>query len=93
PVDFEFIYIIQVNPRCLQLEVTTDYLIKGRREFYQEICYFMEALGRKYGNDENKIQNGIYKKINEMESAKEYEQFIGVWLFFLRRRVRGARKK
>ena len=90
-------YVLHLNGKLDEngniVHDTSTALIKGRREVYQDFSYFMEALGRKYGNDENKIQNGIYKKINEMESAKEYEQFIGVWLFFLRRRVRGARKK
>ena len=72
---------------------TSTGLVKGRRDVYRDYVCFMEALERKHGKDENKIRRRIHKKIDEMESATEYEPFIGVWLFFLRRRVREAKKK
>ena len=75
------------------LHDTSTALVRSRREVYKDYSSFVERLGRKFGNDETKIRNGIAKRIDELESADEYEPFIGVWLYFLHRRLRGVKKK
>ena len=96
-LDHDINYVLNLNGKLDDkgnlLHDTSTSLVKGRREVYKDYSSFVEALERKFGNNETKIKNSISKRIDIMENADEYEPFIGVWLYFLRRRLHGTKKK
>ena len=96
-LDHDINYVLNLNGKLDDngnfLHDTLTALVRGRRETYEYYSYFVERLEKKFGNNETKIRNGIAKRIDVMESADEYEPFIGVWLYFLRRRLHGVKKK
>ena len=70
------------------LHDTSTRLVKSRRDVYNLYSYLMIALDKKYKGNETKMKNFIKKKIAELENADIYEEFLGVWLYFLKRRIR-----
>ena len=88
-------YVLQLNGKLDSdgklLHDTSTALVKGRREVYEDYSHFVEALEKRFGNNETKIKNGIAKRIEQMENDDVYEPFIGVWLYFLRRRLHSAK--
>ena len=68
---------------------TSTHIVLGRREAYRRYEFFMRELNKKYSGNESKIQSCVLKKISEIENMKNYPEYAGVLLFFLRRRAHG----
>ena len=66
---------------------TSTCLVKGRKDVYDSFCRFIEGLSKK-----NKLTKAVLeKKVKELECAEEYMEYVGVWLFFLKRKIRAIR--
>ena len=96
-LEYDINYVLRLNGKLDSdgkiLHDTSTALLKGRREVYEDYSHFVEALEKRFGNNETKIKNGIAKRIEQMKNNDVYEPFIGVWLYFLRRRLHGTKQK
>ena len=75
---------------------TSTRLVEGRREAYKKYKRYVNLLEKKYkkSNDKNDIvADKLIKRIKALESQDEYEEFIGVILYFMKRRVRNRKDK
>ena len=68
---------------------TSTQIVMGRRVAYRNYENFMQALHRKFGNNESKIKTYVRKRIEDIEALETYPEYAGVILYFLRRRMRG----
>ena len=90
----ELDYILQLNGEICNEKFfhdTSTQLIKGRKDAYDNYKKYVEGISRQLGNDKKRIANCISKRICELESRDEYEEFIGVTLYFLKRKLRHCR--
>lgn len=69
---------------------TSTSLVWNRTKVYESYCDYMEGLERKYKDNKSKIISDIRKRIDKLENESKYVEFIGVWLYFLRRRIRAC---
>lgn len=63
---------------------TSFSLVKGRKEIYDYYVRFIKGLAKRGKLNKAVLQN----KIRELESSETYESYVGVWLFFLKRKIR-----
>lgn len=71
--------------------ITTDTsteIVKGRRDAYNSTVNFIQAIEKKYSRNSRKIKEIINDKIDELQSLDNYEEFIGVKLFVLKRKLK-----
>ncbi len=66
---------------------TSTEIVKGRRDAYNSTINFIQAIERKYAQNSRKIKEIVNDKINELQLLDNYEEFIGVKLFGLKRRL------
>ena len=71
-----------------EIEDTSTGLVIGRQMVYKNYVDYMRLLGKKLNNNKERMLNEIQKKIAELEGGEEYLEFVGAWLFFLRRRIK-----
>ena len=62
---------------------TATRLVYGRRQAYRNYEVFIKGLTKKKKN----IKNALLKKEHEILSAKEYPEYAGVWLYFIRKKL------
>ncbi len=67
---------------------TASQLVGNRASAYRAYKRFMMNLGKECNGNEDRIIDRIKKKINELESEDEYQEYLGVIIFFLKRRAR-----
>lgn len=65
---------------------TTTQLVAGRKAAYEACCKYMEKTGKKYTGF--KYINELQKKVTLLESSSKYDEFIGVKLYVLKKRIR-----
>ena len=65
---------------------TSSGLVYGRKQVYRNYERFISGLGKKG----KPIGSTIRKRIEEMCQKDEYDEFAGVWLYFLRRKLRSS---
>lgn len=63
---------------------TSTQLVMGRRSAYRNFETYIRGLANR-----NRLSRGILEnKIREIESASSYIEYTGVWLYFLKRKLR-----
>lgn len=63
---------------------TATSLVLGRKNVYQNFAHYIRQLAGK-----NKLSKTVLeKRISEIESAATYVEYAGVWLYFLKRKLR-----
>lgn len=65
---------------------TATRLVYGRRQTYKAYELFIKALSRRNKN----IRAALQRKEREILNAEEYPEYAGVWLYFIRRKLRSA---
>ena len=70
------------------LHDTSTQLIKGRKDAYDNYTKYVEGISRRLGDDRKRIANCIAKRISNLEGQEEYEEYVGVTLYFLKRKLR-----
>ena len=69
--------------QILHLNEATD-LVYGRRQTYSNFETFIKGLDKKGKT----IGAAVRKKIEEITNATEYDEYAGVWLYLLKRKLR-----
>ena len=59
-------------------------LVKNRKDEYRKYMYLMERLTNKGKPTSARIQN----EINKLLDKTEYDEYVGVMLFYLKRKMR-----
>ena len=66
------------------LQDTSTGLIYGRKQTYRSFEVFIKGLNKKG----KPVGAAIRRKIDEISNSEEYIEFAGVWLYFLKRKLR-----
>ncbi len=69
--------------QVLHLNEAAD-LVYGRMQTYKNFETYIKGLDRKGKS----ISTAVRKKVEEISNAKEYDEYAGVWLYLLKRKLR-----
>lgn len=63
---------------------TSFSLVKGRKEVYDNYVRYMKGLAKR-----GKLNTAVlHNKVRQLETSDTYVNYVGVWLFFLKRKIR-----
>lgn len=82
-------YVLKLNgdldENGRRISDTSSGLVRARKQVYEEFEIFIKGLVRV----KKPIGSAIRKRIHEISQKEEYNEFAGVWLYFLRRKLWG----
>lgn len=89
---FDINYVLNLNgwtdKSGQMITDTASQLVGNRASAYRAYQRFMNKLDKECNGNDERIVERIKKKIKELEGDDEYQEYLGVTLYFLKRRAR-----